>query len=185
MSGTTPGIRTITTGRTSGAVATTRIATKRSLTGSKELVAFRDFALAQQQAGNPGGKMDCRSTLLYKEQAEELKKRCQKIFLMEIRLTNKIRETISFCAGSVGRAFKAMKQTSSFELCESAPTNLLLSEAPNRYNVAITRARYMMVHVGNWTAMSKGARALGRIVHKLEYAKHSTSAMELNHENRH
>jgi superfamily I DNA and/or RNA helicase len=40
-------------------------------------------------------------------------------------------------------------------------------EAPNRLNVAITRARYMMVHVGDRSAMSKGQGALGRLVQKI------------------
>ena len=45
--------------------------------------------------------------------------------------------------------------------------------APNRLNVAITRARYMMVNVGNWRAMSKGQGALGRIVQKLKNVTHN------------
>src|SRR5574344_140656 len=150
----------------------------------RELVAFRDFALHNSKPGNPGGKWTVAALSFYKEQAEELKKRCQKIFSNGNKaMTNKIRETISFCAGSVD-AFQGHEADIVFlSYANQRPTCFI--EAPNRYNVAITRARYMMVHVGNWTAMSKGQGALGRIVHKLEYAKHSTSTMELNHENRH
>ena len=94
----------------------------------------------------------------YKEQAEKLKIKCKEIFNGA--------KNVHYEAGSVD-SFQGHEADIVFlSYSNSHPTCFL--EAPNRLNVAITRARYMMVHVGNWNAMSKAQGALGRIVQKLK-----------------
>lgn len=100
----------------------------------------------------------------YKEQAEELKKICNRIF-------KDAKKFVEYSAGSVD-SFQGHEADIVFlSYSNKVPTCFI--EAPNRLNVAITRARYMMVHVGNWNAMSKSEGALGRIVQKMKPFTHN------------
>ena len=100
----------------------------------------------------------------YKEQAEELKNICQHVF-------KDCSKFVTYSAGSVD-SFQGHEADLVFlSYSNQCPTCFI--GAPNRLNVAITRARYMMVYVGNWRAMSKGQGALGRIVQKLKNVTHN------------
>lgn len=127
----------------------------------KELEKFRDFAKAKP---NKKGKWSVAVLSFYKEQAEELKKICQCVFKDSGKF-------VTYSAGSVD-SFQGHEADIVFlSYSNQCPTCFI--GAPNRLNVAITRARYMMVHVGNWRAMSKGQGALGRIVQKLKNVTHN------------
>lgn len=125
----------------------------------QELEKFAKFASQHPLMENGKEKKRSVATLsFYKEQAEELKKICQKVFA-----NNK---HVEYSAGSVD-AFQGHEADIVFlSYANQVPTCFI--GAPNRYNVAITRARYKMIHVGNWIEMSKAQGALGRIVHKLK-----------------
>lgn len=121
----------------------------------KELIAFRDFA---KMHPNKDEKWSVAVLSFYKEQAEDLKMICQDVF-------KGFSQWVTFSAGSVD-SFQGHEADIVFlSYSNRHPTCFL--EAPNRLNVAITRPRYMMVHVGNRSAMSNGQGALGRIVHKI------------------
>lgn len=126
-----------------------------------ELLKFREFARAKP---NKDQKWSVAVLSFYKEQADELKKSCQRIF-------KGFEKYVSYSAGSVD-SFQGHEADIVFlSYSNQVPTCFI--GAPNRLNVAITRARYMMVHVGNWQAMSKGEGALGRIVQKLKDISHN------------
>ena len=121
----------------------------------KELVEFRNFA---KLCPNKEQKWSVAVLSFYKEQAEALKGICQDVF-------KGCSQWVTFSVGSVD-SFQGHEADIVFlSYSNQHPTCFL--EAPNRLNVAITRARYMMVHVGNTRAMSDGQGALGRIVHKI------------------
>ena len=125
---------------------------------SKELRAFKNFAQKS------GGKYSVAVLSFYKEQAEKLKQECKKIFGGK-------NNNVHYEAGSVD-SFQGHEADIVFlSYTNNHPTCFL--EAPNRLNVAITRAKYMMVHVGNWKAMSKSQGALGRIAQKLAAVRKS------------
>lgn len=106
----------------------------------------------------PQKKLSVAVLSFYKEQAEELKKLCKKVF--------KGKKNILYAAGSVD-SFQGHEADIVFlSYANNHPTCFI--EAPNRLNVAITRARYMMIHVGNWNAMAKASGSLGRITNKLK-----------------
>lgn len=120
-----------------------------------ELVKFRDFA---KKHPNKNQKWSVAVLSFYKEQAEDLKRICQDVF-------KGCSQWVTFSAGSVD-SFQGHEADIVFlSYSNRHPTCFL--EAPNRLNVAITRARYMMVHVGDRSAMSKGQGALGRLVQKI------------------
>lgn len=121
----------------------------------KELIQFRDFAKTHP---NKKEKWSVAVLSFYKEQAEDLKRICQDVF-------KGCSQWVSFSAGSVD-SFQGHEADIVFlSYSNRHPTCFL--EAPNRLNVAITRARYMMVHIGNRSTMSNGQGALGRLVHKI------------------
>ena len=121
-----------------------------------ELEKFRNFARTKS---NNGQKWSVAVLSFYKEQAEDLKKCCQYVF-------KGCEKYVTYSAGSVD-SFQGHEADIVFlSYSNQVPTCFI--SAPNRLNVAITRARYMMVHVGNWQAMSKGEGALGRIVQELK-----------------
>lgn len=121
----------------------------------KELTAFRNFAKLHP---NKSQKWSVAVLSFYKEQAEDLKRICQEVF-------RGCSQWVTFSAGSVD-SFQGHEADLVFlSYSNRHPTCFL--EAPNRLNVAITRARYMMVHVGDRSAMSKGQGALGRLVQKI------------------
>ena len=127
----------------------------------KELEKFRDFAKAKP---NKKEKWSVAALSFYKEQAEELKSICQRVF-------KDCGKFVTYSAGSVD-SFQGHEADIVFlSYSNQCPTCFI--GAPNRLNVAITRARYMMVYVGNWRAMSKGQGALGRIVQKLKNVTHN------------
>ena len=100
----------------------------------------------------------------YKEQAEALKKICERVF-------KGAKTFVEYSAGSVD-SFQGHEADIVFlSYSNQVPTCFI--EAPNRLNVAITRARYMMVHVGNWKAMSQSKGALGRIVQNIKPFTHN------------
>ena len=118
-----------------------------------ELKAFKKFAKKHSKKEYSVAVLS-----FYKEQAEKLKIKCKEIFNGA--------KNVHYEAGSVD-SFQGHEADIVFlSYSNSHPTCFL--EVPNRLNVAITRARYMMVHVGNWNAMSKAQGALGRIVQKLK-----------------
>mgnify|MGYP004448765553 CR=1 FL=1 len=120
-----------------------------------ELKKFGSFANQNPQKGK---KWSVATLSFYKEQADELKKICRKVF--------KDNKHVEYSAGSVD-SFQGHEADIVFlSYANQVPTCFI--GAPNRYNVAITRARYMMVHVGNWTAMNKAQGGLGRIAQKLK-----------------
>lgn len=124
-----------------------------------ELEKFKDFAKMHK---NPNGvKWSVATISFYKEQAEDLKKICQEVF--------KGCSNIEYSAGSVD-SFQGHEADIVFLSYSNGHSTSFL-EAPNRLNVAITRARYMMVHVGNWSAMCKSKGALGRIAKKIKNSK--------------
>lgn len=127
----------------------------------QELIKFRDFTKAKPKKD---GKWTVAVLSFYKEQAEELKKSCQKIFA-------NCGKFVEYSAGSVD-SFQGHEADIVF-LSYSNQVSTCFIGAPNRLNVAITRARYMMVHVGNWNAMSKGQGAIGRITQKLKPVTHN------------
>lgn len=116
----------------------------------KELKSFCKFATRQKE-----GKLSVAVLSFYKEQAEELKKICHRVF-------KDAKQFVEYSAGSVD-SFQGHEADIVF-LSYSNQDPTCFINAPNRLNVAITRARFMMVHVGNWKAMSKSEGALGRIV---------------------
>lgn len=121
----------------------------------KELIEFRNFA---KLCANQEQKWSVAVLSFYKEQAEALKSICQDVF-------KGCSQWVTFSVGSVD-SFQGHEADIVFlSYSNQHPTCFL--EAPNRLNVAITRARYMMVHVGNRRAMSNGQGALGRIVHRI------------------
>ena len=123
----------------------------------QELEKFNAFSLKSQK------KRSVAALSFYKEQGEALKEICRKIFA-----NNK---NVEYSAGSVD-AFQGHEADIVFlSYANQYPTCFI--SAPNRYNVAITRARYQMVHVGNFMAMCKSEGALGRIVQKLKNFKQS------------
>ncbi len=125
----------------------------------KELKEFCKFATRQKE-----GKLSVAVLSFYKEQAEELKKICHRVF-------KDAKQFVEYSAGSVD-SFQGHEADIVFlSYSNQVPTCFI--EAPNRLNVAITRARYMMVHVGNWKAMSKSKGALGRIVQKMKPFTHN------------
>lgn len=126
----------------------------------QELVKFRDFTKAKPKKGE---RWTVAVLSFYKEQADALKKICQTVF-------KGCEKTVEYSAGSVD-SFQGHEADIVFlSYSNQVPTCFI--GAPNRLNVAITRARYMMVHVGNWRAMSKGQGALGRITQKLKNVTH-------------
>lgn len=126
-----------------------------------ELEKFREFAKAKP---NKKEKWSVAVLSFYKEQAEELKNICQRVF-------KDCSKFVTYSAGSVD-SFQGHEADLVFlSYSNQCPTCFI--GAPNRLNVAITRARYMMVYVGNWRAMSKGQGALGRIVQKLKNVTHN------------
>lgn len=129
----------------------------------KELVNFREFAKAKPKPKEEG-KWSVAVLSFYKEQAEELKNVCLRVF-------KDCSKVVTFSVGSVD-SFQGHEADIVF-LSYSNQVATCFIGAPNRLNVAITRARYMMVHVGNWRAMSKGQGALGRIVQKLKNVTHN------------
>ena len=133
----------------------------------KELEKFRDFAKAKPKKDEKSGKVEKWSVAVlsfYKEQAEELKAVCLRVFKDSSKF-------VTFSVGSVD-SFQGHEADIVFLSYSNQVATCFIS-APNRLNVAITRARYMMVHVGNWRAMSKGQGALGRIVQKLKNVTHN------------
>lgn len=124
----------------------------------QELMKFREFAKSNPKVANEG-KWSVAVLSFYKEQAEELKKCCQRIF----KDSDKV---ITYSAGSVD-SFQGHEADIVF-LSYSNQNPTCFIGAPNRLNVAITRARYMMVHVGNWNAMSKAEGALGRLAQNIK-----------------
>lgn len=125
-----------------------------------ELKNFCDFC---KKHNKNESKWSIAALSFYKEQASELKKICQKIF--------KDCKNVTFSAGSVD-SFQGHEADIVFlSYSNQVPTCFI--SAPNRLNVAITRARYMMVHVGNWRSMSKAEGALGRIAQKLNKVVHN------------
>lgn len=128
----------------------------------QELIKFRDFTKVNPKKE---GKWTVAVLSFYKEQADELNKSCKKIFA-------KCEKFVEFSAGSVD-SFQGHEADVIFlSYSNQVPTCFI--GAPNRLNVAITRARYMMVHVGNWNAMSKGQGAIGRITQKLKPVTHNS-----------
>ena len=127
----------------------------------KELEKFREFAKAKP---NKESKWSVAVLSFYKEQAEELKTVCQRVF-------KDCSKFVNYSVGSVD-SFQGHEADIVF-LSYSNQVATCFIGAPNRLNVAITRARYMMVHVGNWRAMSKAQGALGRIAQKLKNVTHN------------
>lgn len=128
---------------------------------ANELEKFREFAKAKPKKD---GKWSVAVLSFYKEQAEELKNVCLRVF-------KDCSKFVTFSVGSVD-SFQGHEADIVF-LSYSNQVATCFIGAPNRLNVAITRARYMMVNVGNWRAMSKGQGALGRIVQKLKNVTHN------------
>lgn len=128
---------------------------------TNELEKFREFAKAKPKKD---GKWSVAVLSFYKEQAEELKNVCLRVF-------KDCSKFVTFSVGSVD-SFQGHEADIVF-LSYSNQVATCFIGAPNRLNVAITRARYMMVNVGNWRAMSKGQGALGRIVQKLKNVTHN------------
>ncbi len=125
----------------------------------KELKKFCRFATRQRK-----GKLSVAVLSFYKEQAEELKKICNRVF-------KDAKQFVEYSAGSVD-SFQGHEADIVFlSYSNQVPTCFI--SAPNRLNVAITRARSMMVHVGNWKAMSKSDGALGRIVQAMKPFTHN------------
>lgn len=131
----------------------------------RELKNFCRFATAPKTRPKEGKEKFSVAVLsFYKEQAEELKKICNRVF-------KDAKKFVEYSAGSVD-SFQGHEADIVFlSYSNQVPTCFI--EAPNRLNVAITRARYMMVHVGNWNAMSKSKGALGRIVQKMKSFTHN------------
>lgn len=128
----------------------------------QELKEFCKFAKHHSQKDK--SKFSVAVLSFYKEQAEELKKICNRVF-------KDAKKFVEYSAGSVD-SFQGHEADIVFlSYSNQVPTCFI--EAPNRLNVAITRARYMMVHVGNWNAMSKNEGALGRIVQKMKPFTHN------------
>lgn len=121
----------------------------------RELQEFRKFASRHKKLQ---GKWSVAALSFYKEQAAELERICKKVFKDSTKF-------VEYKAGSVD-SFQGHEADAVFlSYANTYPTNFL--EAPNRLNVAITRARFLMVHVGNFRQMEKSQGALGRIVHKI------------------
>lgn len=121
----------------------------------RELHEFRKFAAKHKKRR---GKWSVAALSFYKEQAAELERICKKVF-------NGATNFVEFKAGSVD-SFQGHEADAVFlSYANTYPTNFL--EAPNRLNVAITRARFLMAHVGNFRQMEKSQGALGRIVQKI------------------
>ncbi len=133
----------------------------------RELQNFLKFA--KKHPRKSPGKWSVAALSFYKEQADELQRICREVF-------KNAKNLVEYKAGSVD-SFQGHEADIVFlSYSNSHPTSFL--EAPNRLNVAMTRAKYMMVHVGNFRQMSKSQGALGRVVQKLK--NHSFKTGEYN-----
>ncbi len=137
----------------------------------RELKKFCRFATSQKEGkrsvaetSQKEEKLSVAVLSFYKEQAEDLKKICHRVF-------KEAKQFVEYSAGSVD-SFQGHEADIVF-LSYSNQVHTCFIDAPNRLNVAITRARFMMVHVGNWKAMSKSEGALGRIAQDMKPFTHN------------